>query len=400
MIDQAYVNTPTPILLDPNLIARGGDFAIADGFGIYNLHLDAPKDLRDPLQARCHRARIEVLPSNAFTIYSKKGAGGYYAVGYSLNFPKILWRHNGRVVSTDFQIAGVLGFVWRAFRQIVAVPEQADLLIPGINQEKGAFWSSMEVGLNLRDPDEVILDAMRSMRSPRIRAKTAIWPGETITLAGSDLKLNVYRKDIQMRKKGHRLRLKQEPVVRLEVKVKFSNPSWFDGLALEDRPLMVERGDKRRVVGFHLDNLRAIFKHFFGPLRGVFRITPGPGAKSITKLAATLGNISLVHQIPAGQLADIHSATNKVPAATMSDLRSGISTFLEQHSTLDRGELLSCEAFEYPASVDVIHERGEPVQGYLHLLKIEKFDWPDALWKAYGGRKPRPFTPLLSLSLP
>jgi hypothetical protein len=117
----------------------------------------------------------------------------------TFNPGKLVFGHNGRALTVeDFQKA--LSILLQYVTVLLKDPADFIHVIPGISDDSGAWWSSLEIPFQVADPDGHLLQAFMNAKHPRIRKPALRCVGQSISWRSctGDLAIKVYRKDIEM----------------------------------------------------------------------------------------------------------------------------------------------------------------------------------------------------------
>jgi hypothetical protein len=389
MLDKCTISAGNPIFLSPALIAQPEAFLLHRTVRLSNIQFTTPSYWRNGIQVITKECLIRVLPAGTLDVKAVADAPtgtddqpNYRISKFTFNLSSLLHSHNGIVIQSSRQLCFALSLLRHILGGLLMDPRQAALLIPGVAAQGRACWQSIEVCLNLPDPDGAILHGMMSMSSKLIRLQPICVRNETITLQGTRLKLNAYRKDLQMAKK-HTGCMAGGPVTRLELGLYLNKyPDAFNFLDTDARPTTKLLDGKHRLTCFNLGHLIAIHRHHFADLRGVYHTKAGPNAPGTFKVAATLANIAREFVIPVSRLLQIHFDTTACKPSTRTDLRKQAADCLEQDcKALDANVLLSDEAYANQPGVEV-----EGLHGYARLFNVAA---PDSdINRAYGSPAP------------
>lgn len=169
------------------------DFKINDFLPIRNLNNNKKVQTKDHVTFISHSTSVEILPDKALKIYTRSQDGGapdpkrqrIYEI--HLNPSKILRGHNGGTIQSDRELALALTMVRHILAGVLVKPDQASRLIPGLAAGGTSYWASIEVAMNLRDPDGAVWAQMQGMRTRKIR-KNAHYYENTVCLKGTGRK--------------------------------------------------------------------------------------------------------------------------------------------------------------------------------------------------------------------
>lgn len=117
----------------------------------------------------------------------------------------LLWGHNACPVSNSRAWVASLQELVALVAPFLVHPEQSRRLIPGLDSEASpagrAKWSKMELFVQSEDQNRFLLDGCMSITTKRIRKKAVYPSDDSICLAGSYMKLQVYDKTQEIKKK-------------------------------------------------------------------------------------------------------------------------------------------------------------------------------------------------------
>lgn len=350
MIDQSVIRVIDGPLVRPEVFTDDG-FLINDFLPIRNLNNNKKIQTKDHVTFISHSTSIEILPENALKIYTRSPDGGapdperqrVYEI--HLNPSKILWGHNGGTIRSDRELALALTVVRHILTGVLKEPKQATRLIPGL-PGRGSYWASLEVAMNLRDPDGAVWAHMQRMRTSKIR-KNAHYYENTVCLKGTGLELKCYDKlaHLKGKKRGRVPDDCDDRVTRLEVVLKKDKTIDFEFMPKAERPTLKPFEGKNKLVAFNLDQLKAVHRHHFSDLKAVYYAATKDGDKNTAGFAAVLAAIAQKWDIPVPEMLDVYRQTAGKSESASRDMRGKIERFIAERSVITAEQLLSDEAY-------------------------------------------------------
>lgn len=185
-----------------------------------------------------------------------------------VNPGKILYGHNGRPLNEDGVLVA-LSLARDLLLPLLANPADHLHLIPGLCPEGSAFFSYVEIFINLHDPNGALQHAFRNPKHPEIRKAAMHVEGESVKLGNgrSQLQIEFYRKDLEL---AQLIKKRKAPdparVLRIEVRLKGEKlVESFTG-----NGSIREIGGKNQLVGFTGSGLVAVHLAKMLKLTGCF----------------------------------------------------------------------------------------------------------------------------------
>lgn len=238
---------------------------------------------------------IHLAQYGALFLMCYKPKGGRWAItSIELNPVTLLYGHNARVLDRfDFITAMTVakGLVTR----ILARPADAIHVIPGIHPDSRAYWSHIEIPLNLYDPDGCLWDVLRNTRTQLLRKRAYDHEEESTYLGAKDgpLSIKIYRKNLEMKDECKKFGAPCEiPIVRVEVRLK--GTKLLEYLGPEGNTALI--GGMNRVVSFGGDALVRVHNKIVSTLEGL-NVEPDRLAKGLgDKAGQLIGLVSRVYE--------------------------------------------------------------------------------------------------------
>lgn len=293
-MDQAVIHTPD-LKIRPEVLERAtwcADFLAQWGrYQINNNHEGCENWIN-----------VKVGPECAVRLVVRKFEKQWHCKRIHLFLPRWLAGHNGYVVTTQETFLIGLNSYYDVVSQL-ALPGCERLVLPGIGRGNTSYWNSIEFAIHIADPRQRIIRAFGDASHARIRKATAIYPGQSVTLGGTHLRIKAYDKRRTLR--GRFDATIEEPITRLEVE--------WDGPELRS---VISRGRPRTGVltsepdfvrSFSLATLYAAFRHTIGEVRGVF--LPNESVGDHSYIAVLLAHISKIKGIPLWELQQVAHLT-------------------------------------------------------------------------------------------
>ncbi len=213
------------------------------------------------------------------TCYQPEG-GHWKITSIEFNPVTLLYGHNAKVLDrSDFITA--MTVARDLVTRILARPDDAIHVIPGSHPESVAYWSEIEIPLNLFDPDGHLWDILRNTRTQLVRKRAYDYKDESTHLGAKDgaLSIKIYRKDLQMSDRCAKFDAPCDiPIVRVEVKLK--GAKLLEHLGPEANTARID--GKQRVVSFGGDALVRVHKKIVSTLEGM-NVEPDRLANSLRR---------------------------------------------------------------------------------------------------------------------
>ncbi|MBB5353406.1 hypothetical protein HNR46_003663 [Haloferula luteola] len=224
------------------------------------------------------KKKILIGPGYAIAIYCSRLDGEWKVSKIEVNFPKLIYGHNGCVLS-GAQFARALSILFELLVALWGDRRLASRLIPGIDPEGLAFWDKLELPMHL--PDSVGVQFLEFYNASHpCSYKTLPVRDESITFGGhrSGVQIAVYRKRRQMREKYKAGHVDTgEEVLRLEVRLRKRHlEEAFQQLDSPTVKFSMEsgrEGEGRGLVSFTLDDVRRVHRSKMLQFRGMSQVS-------------------------------------------------------------------------------------------------------------------------------
>jgi hypothetical protein len=349
MIDQSVIHVIKGPLVRPEVFTDD-DFKINDCLHSWRINRNTGRTTEDGVAGVKHTRTVEILPDKALKIHTKPAIDGdpdrQWIDKIHLNPSKILWGHNGRLIRSDQELALALTVVRHILTGVIEEPKQATRLIPGLSARGTSYWESIEVAMNLRDPDGAVWAQMQGMRTRKIR-KNAHYYENTVCLKGTGLELKCYDKTAHLKgkKRGRVLDDCDDRVTRLEVVLKNIKTTDFRFMPQSERPSVKTIEASKRLAAFNLDQLKAVHRYYFSDLKAVYHAATKDGDKNNAGFGAVLAAIAQKWDIPVPEMLEVYRQTARKSESASRAMRGEIERFLAESSVITAEELLSDEAY-------------------------------------------------------
>ncbi|MFD0893812.1 hypothetical protein KBB96_10335 [Luteolibacter ambystomatis] len=322
---------------------------------------------------------IDLLPNGALRIFVKKIGDEYRAYKVSCNAPSLLFGHNGRILDGQNAMIAMLTRLSDLLCKVV-VREDQHRIIPGL-PESDAYWSGLEIPFHIADPSGELLRACRNIRHPGVRKPASAYHGESITLLGSSLKVQIYRKDTEMHRALKKFDVEAPAALRFEVRL------------LEERlvtafPTRCRRmiDGQERLVSFTMEGLLAVFRREMGELEGLYRsLADDPVKEGISRFIA---HLSKDHGLEIGSLVKSYAVEKGLKQARTRKIWNEALRHYQTLVDLSAAELFSDEAFRNQPKV-VISALEAPLEGM-----VARYAYQDGhITRAYTPQRVGYYTP-------
>lgn len=203
---------------------------------------------------------------------------------------KCLHGHNSRTLLLD-EFLHALSLMANSLKPLLL--DQGDWvdLIPGLRRGGFAYWSYLEVLLQLRDADGTLLAGFRHLRHPNITTPSRHWPGSI--KVGPDrgkLRLSIYLKAVEQHARGNLSESElsdTKDILRLEARMKDEKLVLYYG---NDRNVEVING-KPRLVRFYPEDLVRGHRTCFNEVQGVYNRGVMPQEAGHRQQLANIGRL-------------------------------------------------------------------------------------------------------------
>jgi hypothetical protein len=262
-----------------------------------------------------------------------------------------LYGHNSRILLlTEFLHA--LSLMANSLKPLLLDQDHWVDLVPGLRPEGVAYWSYLEVLLQLRDACGKLLPWFRHLRHPSITTPSRHWP-ESISVGPhkGKLRLSIYLKAAEQYARGNLSESEFQDagdVLRLEARMKDEKLVHYLGSAANVEVI----AGKPRLVRFYPGDLVRGHRACFGELQGVFSDDAGPLESEQG------GQLSSIGQLLA-RVASDHRSTKTFPQLlaavrhymgaaddTIGKIRKAGLAELSRLSPVSRDTLLSDAAYQ------------------------------------------------------
>ncbi|RYG98117.1 MAG: hypothetical protein EON58_08075 [Alphaproteobacteria bacterium] len=306
-----------------------------------------------------------------------------------------LFAHNGRI-PTLLQFLDALGILSRQLTPLLANPEDAIDLIPGLRVGGVAYWDYMEIPFQCDDTDGAVLASFRHLRHPDIRKASRHWQhGMSAGPKPGNLVLSVYRKAVEMEVKNKLAASRLEDrkqYMRLEARMRSENLVEYAG---SDQNVELIDGVKR-LVRFYPENLVDAHRKVFRVLEGVYRPDDIPTEIGQPKPLAALGQMLArlandpVTSRPFPELLALVSYYTGAADDTVKKIRNAGLAEVSRLSSFSFRELFSDTGYENP------YEVSSPTSENLIFHDTDAFRPDRTIRQAYSPPD-QPFRPHLEI---
>lgn len=240
---------------------------------------------------------LKVLDYKGINVELSKIAGDPLAdVTIKFNPGVCLYGHNSRILLLS-EFLHALSLMVSSLKPLLLDHDHWVDLVPGLRPQGIAYWSYLEVLLQLRDTSSTLLSRFRHLRHPSITTRSRHWP-ESISVGPhkGKLRLSIYLKAVEQHARGNlsESELREAGnILRLEARMKDEKLVHYLGSAANVQVI----AGKPRLVRFYPADLVRGHRACFGELQGVFSrdagsLEPEPGGQlsSIGQLLARVAS--------------------------------------------------------------------------------------------------------------
>ena len=294
---------------------------------------------------------------------------GHLIDSIHFNAAKILYGHNGRVITTPRELCVSLMYLQTALSHILEDPEQSRSLIPGLN-DRSSYWQSLEIPMNLDDPGKRIFRQMGNMRSPGIRGNSAVRESNTVYQRGTNFVIKAYDKVAEMKSKSGKRNLlpDKENITRLEVELKSGSLRHAVGPDNEEPQEVAEETGRGasfalfdrtfRLTGFNIGYLKYRHRMAFENIRAVFwdgKSTQNQGdATNAAFWQRLVGRLCVIKDIEFSEVFDLMKETGGRGPTALRDARRIIEKEIAGAGKLVAKDLLSDANYSQQPAVTAI----------------------------------------------
>lgn len=284
---------------------------------------------------------ITLLPKAAIRLFIAIGLNESLLKTVEFNPLKLIDGHNGNP-NRDFRAA--LTELHLILSDLLANPEDADFVIPGLRDTGASYWTELEIPRQILN-NKLHLSAFQAGRHESIQTTPAIYPGESVRFGrrDSDLLFNIYAKDKEM----ERLRKKfnapedQPQLLRLEVRFKGERLAAFLGRRICKPGNLRKIMEEDRLVRFTLEDCVEAHRLAFEGFLGVYSIDHETKGTQ-DKVARFIARLHRLHKHPIDGLMNVYRDTlGKWSDNTFYETRRAIEKELERTSIFSLADLLA-----------------------------------------------------------
>ena len=232
------------------------------------------------------------------------GRDCWYATRIHLNPRNVLYRHNGKGVDVEDALIAFT-ILREEVSTILADPADIIHILPGLHPDSRAFWSLLEIPIDLYDPDGTLEKVFRNPHYPKMGEGFRVRNG-TVQIGAGDgpFKIKFYRKDKQMQKLLRKHRVKDAPRV-FRVEVVLSQQKLLEHLSNERN--VREINGIPRLVSFTPGDLIECHRRIVTNLRGCFQVESSEGSSNQKdKLPRFMALVATHFDIPLVELFDLY----------------------------------------------------------------------------------------------
>jgi hypothetical protein len=306
-------------------------------------------------------------------------AGHWKITSIEFNPVTLLYGHNAKVLDrSDFITA--MTVARDLVTRILARPDDAIHVIPGSHPESLAYWSEIEIPLNLFDPNGRLWDILRNTRTQLVRKRAYDYKDESTHLGAKDgaLSIKIYRKDLQMSDKCEKFDAPCDiPIVRVELKLK--GTKLLEHLGPEANTARID--GRQRVVSFGGDALVRVHKKIVSTLEGM-NVGPDRLANSLgDHTGQMIGLVSRVYGPSIEELLDLYRTQLGCSDKKFRNMRTAAVAAHGAITQMHPASIFSGDAYHYQPEIEIPKLEA----GLLERREATRGD--DAISKAYRARK-------------
>lgn len=273
---------------------------------------------------------VKLGPEIAARLVTRKIGDDWICSRIHVFLPRWLWGHNGIVITTQEVFLAGLSSYYEVVSQLVEKGQEHRVL-PGLGEKNGSYWQSIEFPVHVADPGKRLLRALENASHDRIRKTIELRRGESVTLPGTNLRINAYLKGKQL---GSSFETNcNDPVLRVEVKWSEEELMASLGSVRSSSSTRLKPSQFKPIKGFSLATLYKAFLAEMQQMKGVF-VTECPKTKA-SYMAMILATISVQKDIPIDELRSLAQGLDmrgeKAMRSHFSEARKLIPTLKQNH---------------------------------------------------------------------
>lgn len=187
-----------------------------------------------------------------------------------INPRKILYRHNGNGLSVE-ETLNAFAYLREEISCVLHNPDDIIHILPGLNPRSNAFWSVLEIPVDLYDKEDNLGKVFRNAHYPRMSEGARYGNGNIqIGSRSGPLKISFYRKDEESKGLHRKYDAKEVPPV-FRVEVTLSRGKLLEMLGNERNTQMID--DRQRLVRFLPEDLIDCHRGIIEKLQGCYKIS-------------------------------------------------------------------------------------------------------------------------------
>jgi hypothetical protein len=393
MIDRTKI-MPPPVHLRPELLTDSDNFfagGLLDGGQVI------PTKKR---RTESHHQNYLIIcgPAEAIRLRASCNRDGeLHMTEIEFNLSKLLFGHNGYCLNEDLFLRAMTVLL-QYIEELVAKPEEALRVIPGLVPGSEARFQLMEIFFQITDPDSSLFETFLNVSHPcSSKRLTSVDESIRIGKKTSKTSISIYRKTKQMvGHYGDDLVSNDTEILRIELILKADHlAKAFTTEGATTTPC-IDVGMSKRLAGFRFDNLAIIHRTEMLRLQG---ISPRPATN--TKYDKTGCFLAVAHHQMASpgcmgllELIDLYESQTNSKKDKVGRVRRAALWQREQinGAALTLSEFFSEEAYKAMPSVRIPDK-----EKFLSSLRLESVIHP-RIQGVYGSGSPsQPFTPKTTL---
>jgi hypothetical protein len=339
----------TDVAIKPALLESPDETAHSLGIDWFNVSLRGTKKHRDGLG---HSCVVQLHRYDALKLFCARSAEGRWTIRtITLNPGKILSGHNGLALDEN-EFIHAMSIATRLLRPVLVKPGDHVHLIPGVHPAGEAYWSKLELPLNLHDPEGALWSALRNARYPLMTPRPTSKDSMMIGNAGSALSIAIYCKDKEMEKLCRQYKEEYaNRILRVEVRLKGERLLSH----LRARPGNVaEIRRKPRLVRFCGSDLVAAHQMIVRELQGCYPCRDAAVTRPMDeKTGRMMGIMAAVMETPLDEILRIYRERFQPSDGTFYRLRRAAMDELALFNPLSPERVFSQKAYQYQPEISI-----------------------------------------------
>lgn len=296
---------------------------------------------------------LDIGTYGGLSIYVQRSAIGHWkAKTIHLNPGKLLYGHNGRALN-ETECLTAFSILIELLTPLLTSSNDFIHLVPGISSESLAYWSMLEIPMNLYDPDGDFQFAFRNPSHHAIRKSAWRADDESVKLAPKrgQIKLNFYRKDLDMADSLKDNRVLDVPRT-FRIEVTLTGKKLIQ--AFQDADSIRSLGKQSRLVRFTGSDLIAAYRSIVTDIQGCYSYQRSDSATSASsKLGRFMAIVSHQCKLSVEDQITIYEKRFGCSGSTRTRLKNSAKDELSRLSHFSCQSVFSDDRFANQVSIGI-----------------------------------------------